>query len=292
MDDSSDITSGEIATTAKELSSGTASPAAPASASSDPASADTTAQPEPTKTTEFGPVPWERHELILNKTRRELEGKLSGLSWAEQLKREDVEEALELRRLARTRPADLVKHLSARTTSAPTPDARDDKGEAFYSPQQAAALARYEVQQAIAELRNEFGERFAPIESDHAQSRQQAALVSDIQEASSLPGYNDYLDEMTAFVADCNARRKQGERIPVYTAEQVYNRVVPPKLAANREAILADGKKAWLAELNSTSERTKGEINPQRIPAGSRKPDSEKSFSELAAEEVARRRRA
>lgn len=288
MEDTSDITSGEIATAEKALSSGTASPAASTSESTDraPASARETPAGTETKTDQYGPMPWERHEAILNSTRRPLEEKLRGLSWAEQLKREEVEEALELRRLANTRPADLVKHLSARTTSAPAPDARDEKGEAFYSPQQAAALARHEVQQAINTLRAEFGERLTPIETDRVQSQHVATLTNQIAQASTWPGFGDHIDAITEAVAAANSRH---EKLSLHEA---YIQVVAPKLAASRDTLLAEGKKAWLAELDSTSQRAKGEINPQRIPAGTRKPDRDKSFSELAEEEIARRRRA
>ncbi len=294
MADTTDITSGDIATASKEASA----EASPAPASQKPtatADASPTASPaasEPTKDA-YGPIPWERHELILNNTRREYDGKLGKLSWAERLDRSKVERALQLADLYEQRPDALAEQLAARTKKAAMPgaDARDERGEAFYSPQQAAALARYEVQQAIADLRNEWGERLAPIETEHAQTQRHAALVQEIQAVSTLPGYLDHLDAMTAFVADMNQRRANGEPIPVFTAEQVYNRVVPQKLATARDALIADEKKKWLDELENTSAAARADINPNRIPAGTHAAKPKEITSALIAEEFDRARK-
>ncbi len=115
MADTTDITSGDIATASKEASA----EASPAPASQKPtatADASPTASPaasEPTKDA-YGPIPWERHELILNNTRREYDGKLGKLSWAERLDRSKVERALQLADLYEQRPDALAEQLAAR----------------------------------------------------------------------------------------------------------------------------------------------------------------------------------
>lgn len=281
-----DFTSGDIAQAEKP-----AVEAPPASTTQEkPATADasTTVSPGTTEkpTDQFGPIPWERHELILNNTRRGYEDKLHGLSWAEQLKREEVEQALALRELARRDPAALVQHLSKRSENAPSADARDERGEAFYSPQQAAALARYEVQKAIGELRAELGDRLTPIESERIQSKQYESLSNQIQAASAWPGFGDHLDAITEAIAQANTRREE------LSLHEAYIKVVAPKLAdasATREAEL---KKKWLAEQWDTSARAKADINPQRLPAATRKPNKDKSFPEIIAETREELRRA
>lgn len=274
-----EFTSGDIA--AAEKPSAAAPPAPASQAASATADASTTASPnapEPKKD-DYGPVPWERHEAILNNTRRDLESKLHGLSWAERLDRDRVEKALRLADLAERDPDRLVQQFSRPAQGQPpTPNARDDKGEAFYSADQAAALVSHYVKQAVDAVRDELGQRLSPIESERAQSRQMDSLHTQIQAASSWPGFGDHIADITAAIADANAKR---ERLSLHDA---YIKIVVPKLAASKDQLLADEKKKWLAELNNTSVRAKDDLNPQRLPAASRKADKDKSFRELIPE--------
>lgn len=288
----SDFTSGDIAQADKPVAD--ASPASAPQTAPATADASTTASPAAHEkpADQFGPVPWERHELILNNTRRDYEGKLGNLSWAERLKREEVEQAMALRDLARRDPQALVSHLSQRTPTQPKPDARDERGEAFYSPEGAMALANFVAEQAVAKVRQELGERLGPIESERESRQRQDALYTDVVTGLQLPGASQYLNDMTAFVTEMNARRARGEQIPVMTMRDVYDRVVLPKLSDTSTARQAELKKQWLAELNDTSVRAKDDINPQRLPAASRKADKDRPLGDIVREEIDKARRA
>lgn len=266
---SDDITtSGEIAEVA-EAAPASASPAAQTTT-------DETAQPAKTASAvvdEHGPIPFERHEAILGKTRRDYDERISRLSWAEGLTREEVERALALDRLYRTQPDRLASHLSERVKASaePQPDVKDERGELFYSPQQAAKWATWQAQKEVAALRAEMEERYGPIESEFTQARQMRSLTAQVDAASQWPGFSESITEITDAV-------KTG-----MTLHEAYISVVAPKLASKSAESEAEIRKKVLQELNDTTERVTDGVNPARVPAGSRKKESEMTDEELWA---------
>lgn len=277
------FTSGDIAAAASEAAA--PAEASPAPQTADPSKADAPPTAAPTAvadaTKPTGGIPEDRHKDILEKTRREYESKLSRLSWAERMDPERVERALRLadeherQRLASSTPQ----------PKAPEPDLRTEDGRPLYSAEQAAALVRYEVEQASKALEDRFAQRFGPIEQSYHHGQQAAAIDAQIEEASAWPQFSDHLDAITDVIAQANSR---GERV---TLEQAYMRVVLPKLASAREETLAAGRKAALAELEQSSAAVRDTVDPSRKPAASAKKDSDKSLTEMLEEEYAARAR-
>lgn len=279
------FTSGDIA--AAEKSSAEASPAPHPSTTESTAAAPIT-QPAVETHDEHGPVPFERHEAILGKTRREYEDRLSRLEWAQGLDRERVHRGLELDDLYQRQPDRLYQHLSERTSKEPKPDRQDEHGNLFYSPEQADARAEYRAKRLLDEAKQEFGSRLAPIEAEREHARQLDGLSQQIASAASLPAFTDHVDAMTEYIADGNRRRAIGERVPIRSVSDAYMAVVVPKLAASRAALEPEIRKAILAEMNSTSARTKDDLNPGRAPAASHtKPTN---FKEALEQEFSRAR--
>ena len=282
--DTAAITSGDIAAEIKSQSEA-ASPAVERTT-------EETTQPAitaPAVVDEHGPIPFERHEAILGKTRREADEKLSRLSWAEGLTPEEVKEALAIQRLYRTNPERLAAHLSERvkTSAEPQPDVKDERGDRYYSPEQAAKWATWKSQQDIAALRAEMDERYGPIERTFTEQQRYSDANAQIDQAMNWPGFDEYMPDITAAVT---AARARGESI---TLADAYIRAgVPRKIAERSTANLAEEKKKWLAELNSTTERVQDDVNPSRVPAASRKRDEDKTTAEMLREEIDRRKSA
>ena len=284
--DTETITSGDIAAEIKAQSA-PASPAAQPAAAAEPAAPAIEA---PAPTDEHGPIPFERHEAILGKTRREYDDRISRLSWAEGLTPAEVREALALRDVYRTKPERLAEHLAERVkgpAAEPQPDVKDEHGQPFYSPQQAAKWAAWQAEQIVSVRMAELEERFGPIESEFTQGQQMRALNAQVSDAEQWPGFLDHVTEITDALNDVNDRRARGERIPKLTLHEAYIRIVAPKLATRSAEQQANDKKAWLAELNSTTERVQDDVKPNRAPAASRKRDEEKTTAEMFHEEVA-----
>lgn len=278
-----EITSGDIEAAAKEA----ATPEA-ASPAVEPTPVEKTppAIPASPVVDEHGPIPFERHEAILGKTRREYDDKISQLSWAQGLTREEVERALALDRIYRTNPERLAAHLSERVkpNAEPQPDTKDEHGQLFYSPQQAAKWADWKADQKVAALRAEMDERYGPIASSFTEHQQLVDANAQIDEARNLPGFGDHVADIAAQVT---AARQRGERITLFEA---YVRAgVPQKLAALTETQKAELKKQWAKDLSDTTERVQDDVNPSRVPAASRTADANKPTKKLLEEEYNRR---
>lgn len=277
-----EITSGDIEAAADAAKPESASPAAHTTTTE----IAQPAKPAPVVADEHGPIPFERHEAILGKTRRDYDERISRLSWAEQHQREDVERALKIARLYDSSPDRLASHLSERVNAStePKPDVKDEHGQLFYSPEQAARWASWQAKKEVAELRAEMDERYGPIASSFSEHQKFERVNAQIDEAQTWPAFADYLPEITAAVT---AAKDRGEQITLAVA---YIRAgVPQKIADRSTAQLADEKKKWLAELNNTTERVQDDVNPSRVPAASRKKDSDRSIKELLQEEHDRR---
>ncbi len=159
----------------------------------------------------------------------------------------------------------------------------ESKEEAEWNRKQAVA-------DALAQLKAELDPRLAPMESDRAQREHDAKWVRDTESIAHLPGLTKDEDwtPMVTYATELNQRRRNGEPIPEFTARQLYDAVILPKLAASRDAIMAEAKQAVLADMNNTSRRRTEDVNPGKVPAGSRKADRDKSFQELLEEEFSK----
>ncbi len=275
-----DITSGDIATAEKSLDS--ASPAestTDTTASPDAAPRQQPVAPETTDDRYKGWIPPDAHERVVDGFHR----RLDSLSWAQGLTREEVQEALALRR-------QVIERQQQGAT--PPPDARDDRGEPYYSATQATAMARFEVERAVEKLREEFAERLTPIESRWKEDSRLSELNNEVQNASALPGFNDHIDAMTQYVAEMNERRARGERLPILSARDVYDKVVLPKVATLTESRQAELKKQWLAELYNSKAVVRDDINPARPASATREKSSGIVTASAIAEEMERRKRA
>lgn len=277
MDDT--FTSGDIAAAAKESAApAEASPAPqPTEPTTPPASATTTPGAQPDATKPEDRIPIADHKRVLETTRRDYDAKLNRLSWAERLDRDRVERALALAEQYER------QQRQVQTPERPKPNLQTEDGRQLYDAEQAAALVRYEVEQAVREMKEQFIGRLSPIEQTFAQGQQAAAIDAQIASASQWPDFDKHVDAITEVIADANER---GERI---TLEQAYIRVAVPKFAQSREQLEPQIRKAILDELNTTSAAVKDTVNPSRRPPASPKADSEKSLTEMLQEEYAAR---
>jgi hypothetical protein len=282
-----DFSSGEIASAVTDSAAAVASPAQHTAESTERAEPQRDAAVDPAKTTTTdsdrykGWIPPDAHKRIVDGFHHDLDQ----VAWAKGLSREEVEEAMVLRR-QQARGADRDA-----APKEPQPDVKDERGELFYSPLQAAKWSDWKAERARAELRAEFEERFGPMESSFEETRQLNSLSQQIQQATAWPGFTDHAPAITELIRQNNAERARNPRIPKLSLHEAYIQIVPGKLAASRDTLLADEKKKWLAELNNTTEAvTKSDINPSRSTHSTRKKDSDMSFGELIADEVAKKK--
>lgn len=284
MSETAEITSGDIAAEIKSQSE-SASPAAQPSAVAETPLASAIETPASTETTRAGEPPQSEWPRIIGN----FHDKLEKLAWAKDLTREEVEEALALRRVYKTNPERLVSHLSERVSAnaEPKPDVLDENKQPYYSPQQAAKWATWKAEQIVNAKMTEWEQRFGPIEQTFTEQQKVSDANAQIDQAMSWPGFDEYMPDITAAVKAAKAR---GEEI---TLEIAYVRAgVPQKIAERSTANLAEEKKKWLAELNSTTERVQDDVNPSRVPAASRKRDEDKTTAEMLREEMDRRKSA
>ncbi len=280
---SSDFTSGEIATAAKEPAVGGASPASQKTEGAVDTAASTRVTPAPAGDERYkGWVPPDVHERIVDGFHR----RVDETAWAQGLTRAEVEEALALRRSVN------ASRQAASTASAePKPDALDEHRQPYYSPEQAGKWAAWKADQIVTERMKGITERLDPIESAFANAERQDGYARQIENAQTWPGFVDHVADITAAITKNNQDRQRNPRIPALSLHEAYISIVPAKLAASREALVAEEKKKWLADLNGTTAVTRNEINPARSHASSaRKKDSEMSFGELIGDEVAKRK--
>ncbi len=279
MADSSDFTSGEIAAGSKDPDPAGASPASATQERPDQADAGTTVQPgaaeKQTDPDRYkGWIPPDAHERVT----RGFHERLDKVSWATGLDRAEVEEALAIRR-------QLAQRQNA--SAEPQPDAKDEQGQLYYTPQQAAKWAKWQAEQIVDQRMSEIDKRLAPIESTNASNARAQAIVNDVERIASLPGYGDHEAEMAKYVADMNLRRHNGENIPILSAMDVYVAVVVPKLGD--ESIV---RKKIFAEMYNTSTRANDDVNPAKRATGSRKADKDRSIRDLVDEEMSKASRA
>ena len=208
-----------------------------------------------------GPLPWERHKAILEKTRKEYDEKLAKLSWAEKLGPQDPEkvaERLRVLELAEKYPAEFAARIAkdprfsqylqpptpqpkapTQDEQMPTPDIELEDGRKFYSADQQFKLMEWQQRQ--------IEKRYAPIET---QFRGQQAWNTALQKNAQLLADARTWEGFTENEAAIKAAMMKDVRA---TLESAYRNVVIPKLKSDRAAIDAEARKTILAELNSKS---------------------------------------
>jgi hypothetical protein len=220
-------------------------------------------------------IPLTAHERILDRYHQQLDA----LGWASGLDRDRVQRALAL-----AEEQDRARHTARDTDPEPQPDAKDDRGESFYSPKQAAAWAEWKARGIVASELAKLEQRFGPIERDWNTSKQLQKWDEEVAAHRTLPGFEEHLDAMTKYVADFNERRSRGERLPVLTLRDAYLAVVVPKLAEADTAREAKIRKEVLAELQTTHDRAGDGVNPSRTTSTTRKPFDQMTTKEIVAQ--------
>jgi hypothetical protein len=234
-----------------------------------------------------GPIPLADHKRILQRTRRELEGRLGALSWADGYERQRVERAMQIAQYYDTNPvgfhAYLGSHLGQGTQEPPPiqPEFETSDGAPLYSAAQVSQLLERHEAKLTDTWSRTLDARLTPIEQATRQQRQGEQLEAQIAEAQTWPGFAEHVGPITQVLARAN---RAGQQI---TLEQAYIRVVMPKLAKNAEALSADARRHVLEEMHQTTERAGDGVNPARRPSGSRTPSTDRSWGELIAEEMA-----
>ena len=262
------------------------SPGAPAEPS-DRADAEPTSPPERDQDgnetapdrAKKGPLPYDRHEAILRKTREGYEQRLSKLSWAEPLDPSQVREAHALHQLWQSNPRALLAHLQQHFAGEqlPQPDLRAEDGTPLYSQPQMVAAAKAIAQQIVDERLGPLEQRLGPLEQWSGQNRLLQEADAQIEMAQSWKGFAEHIDEITDAIAEA---RRQGRRLSL---PEAYIQVVVPTFETHV-------RKAVLDELNSTADRARGSVNPAQAGPASRTPDADKDWGELFREEMARRK--
>lgn len=239
--------------------------------------------------TTTGAIPPDRHKAVLENTRQEYEQKLNAVAWANGFSREQVERAVQIANYYDNNPQGLIEHLSkhVKTPEKPTPITPDfqtvtEEGEriALFSADRVAQLVEQRATE-IADARvRALEERLGPIEASTSAAARAAHFDAQIEAAAEWPGFTDNIAQITEALAKAN---QEGRTLSL---EQAYIQVVLPKMAADKETLTAEAKKAVLAEMNDTTERASGGVDPEQKPAKTRKKDSDKSWGELFQEEL------
>lgn len=232
-------------------------------------------------------IPLDRHESILANARRDADDVARQLGWARGMDVERVRRALSTLDHIERDPGGYARHLSSELHAGqePGPDIEDDRGQRFYSPQQAVALADYRANVAVSALERKLDARFAPLEQATHSAAANSHAEAQVQEAMAWPLFEANMNEITDVIAE---GRRRGMTISLW---QAYAHVVHPKLSASEKALEAKLRKQIAAELNGES--LNNDTDPSRSArAQSRVKDSDKSIEQLLAEEHARVERA
>lgn len=264
-----DITIGEIKSA--ETSAAVASPAPRTQESA--VNTDASTRETPAATTETtddrykGWIPPDAHKRIVDGFHQ----RLDSYGWANGLSREEVEDALALKR-------QVEAERSRNTSAEPQPDVKDEHGNVYYSKAQGERWAAWRAEQLIKPLE----QRLGPILEAHEDStRRHQALFSQYEEAKHWKDFDMHMDAVTKHLADAN---RSGSPI---TLTEAYSRAVVDAEIAKLEP---ETRKKILAEMNQTTQQAKDEINPGRQPARERKPVT--SFGDAIADAVAKARSA
>lgn len=220
------------------------------------------------------PIPYEDHERVVDGFHQ----RLDALSWAARLNREQVEEAMSLYDLTRRDPRAVLEHLQSRVQQAPSPDLQDEQGRPYYSPDQAAKLARGEADRAIQGYDTKLGKRLDRLETFVSRGEAVETAQQQLTRAQSWPGFNDYIGEIADYVERAN---RLGQTV---TLADAYIDLVVPQLSSTT-------RRGVMAELNEHSARTVDTINPARRASPTPESDDERPLKDLLADEFRKRER-
>lgn len=240
-----------------------------------------------------GPIPFDRHEAVLTKTRNahkaELDavnGKLATLSWAE---KEGIRDRLDAMGLAETNPEAFMKILAAlnpayekllagapqpaktvpaaETSDAsdpqPKPDVQNDDGSLGYSEKGLRALIRWEARE---EMRDRYEARLKPIEDREKTAREREEGQARWDESLSrqketLAGAHKNWSGFTEHFADIKAYLTANKRASLHDA---YISAVVPKLVSSSKGAEAAARKQVLADMSAA--RPKNVASPGKLP--------------------------
>jgi hypothetical protein len=236
-----------------------------------------------------GPIPLTRHKQILQQTRRELEGRLTALSWADGYRQEQVDRAMQIAQYYDSNPAGLLDYLSTHLGKGQQADTRPPIAPEFETSDGVPLYAASQVTELLArqqaELNDSWGrtldERVGPLEHMTRQQVMHASHAAQIQEAQTWPGFADHIQEITTVLTRAN---RAGTPM---TLERAYLQTVLPLLAKDASALTTNAKRALLDQMNDTTDRAGDSVDPTRRAPASRKRDQDKSWGELIEEELA-----
>lgn len=234
-----------------------------------------------------GPIPYDRHEAVLTKHRREAEAKQQELqARLESLSRYESEEhkaQLQFLDLLQNDPARAVAILrqvdeqrfgrlswaeqqaeaaaaaAAASTAAPAspngempqPDRLFDDGTLGYTAEGAQKLLEWRMAEERAERQKELKalrDEISPIKSEReAREAYSQALTRTSKKLSEA---RDTWPEFKSYEKEMRAAL---EANPTWQLEEAYRAVVVPKLQVNREAIRAEERKRLIDEMNAKS---------------------------------------
>lgn len=239
-------------------------------------------------------IPFDEHERIV----RGFHERLDRAAWASNLDANRVRRALTVLEDLEAEQARGSRRggngANGNEPQRPQPDVKDERGELYYSPQQAAALSEFLVRQAVEDLRAEFREQIDPIANDREQSRQEAARASQIDYAArTFPKFTEHMDAITDRIVEHNAKRRDNPGLPPMTLAEAYILTVIPGLVEDDAKRTTRLKSKWLAELDETTRNTSStddDTRARRTSSDRKKKDADMEIGELIADEVAQRK--
>lgn len=234
-----------------------------------------------------GPIPLDAHERILATTRTRYEKQLEKLDFARRLDPERVRYALALAEAYDADPDGFVDQASQRLHrrgAAPAPDRQDEQGNLYYSPEQAAAWARFEAERAATAAERRLESRLAPLEASSREAQSWQRADAQIAQYIDEPWFAEHEAGITEAIANA---RIDGVRLSL---SEAIVQVVIPALIQPRQTLEADIRRKTLADLNETSTAAADTVNPHRGPAPTVRPDWDRPMGELLEEEMRRRK--
>ena len=274
------ITSDDIGQAASQSGSGAEDsssqhPSTPAGS----AGADTTVQPgadgADASIQPKGPIPFDRHEAILQNARAEYEKKYG---WAKDLDPDEIRQAQAIYQHLNGNPKEFHQWLSGvlkdqLAEPAPSgPDYQDSStGARFYSADRVQAL----LTQEIAKVKDELMGELEPIKGHYQTEAARGQAMGQIEEAKAWPHFDDNIAEITDYIEV--TRRNTGKPVSL---ERAYLQVVLPKLGAlERKSVVQEIK----------NKPGSSDVRPGQQPSAGKTSDADKSWADLLKEEAAAR---
>jgi hypothetical protein len=240
-----------------------------------------------------GPIPYDRHEAVLTRARREAreeaEKELRGkLGWAERFDPQETEQGVALARWLKADPKSAIDFLTRQLpTSAPTapekpampePDITLGDGQQFYSAAQAQKLLEWRDEQ----LETRINGRFGPMLQEAALSKLNAQATTEATQLRQY--YHTNFPMFKELEGDIKALCLQHPQLSI---EHAYTLVF-------RDKGLAKQREAWESERAGQLARkaAASSVPPGAAQPGTPRPNSAKSTIEITREVFARKRAA